>query len=101
MRSRLELQEILEDILGVRNAYYQPPASKQMHYPAIVYSRSNIQNIYADNAVYRQDRSYELVVIDPNPESEIVDKISLLPMCRFVRHYVANNLNYDVFEIYF
>lgn len=92
---------MLEDILGSENAYFQPPASVRMQYPAIVYSISDITNTYADNSVYRQYTSYELVVIDKDPNSELVRKVSRLPMCRFVRHYVADNLNHDVFILFF
>lgn len=101
MASRLELQTMLEEILGSRNVYYQPPASVQMKYPAIVYSRKYIYNSHADNAIYAQDLSYELIVIDEDPDSEIVTKISQLPRVRFDRHYEKDNLNHDVFTIHF
>lgn len=101
MASRLSLQTMLEEILGSRNVYYQPPASVRMKYPAIVYSRKYIYNTHADNSVYKQDDAYELIVIDENPDSEIVTKVSKIPSCRFDRHYEKDNLNHDVFSIYF
>lgn len=101
MPSRLELHEIFCDILGSRNVYYQPPESVKMQYPAIVYSRANIDNSFADNDVYRQSHVYNLTVIDYDPDSEIVSAVSKLPRCRFDRHYAYNNLNHDVFTIYF
>lgn len=101
MASRLNLQTELETILGSRNVYYQPPESVKMKYPAIVYSRKNIDNIFADDTVYTQNHSYELTVIDPNPDSEIVMKVSMLPACTFDRHYTADNLNHDVFRLYY
>ena len=101
MASRLELQTMLENLLGSRNVYYQPPASVRMNYPAIVYSRQNIENDFADNLVYNQSLAYEVVVIDENPDSEIVMSISKLPLCRFDRHYTADNLNHDVFTLYY
>lgn len=99
MKDRDELQETLEDILGSLNVYFQPPPSVEMSYPAIVYFRSKIDNTHANNAVYRQEDSYELIVIDYDPDSEIVRKISQLPKCRHDRHYVADNLNHDVFTL--
>ncbi len=54
--------------------YFQPPASLRMTYPAIVYSRSTIENTYADNSPYVQGVEYKLVVIDKNPDSGIVKK---------------------------
>ena len=98
---RLELHEALCEILGSRNAYFQPPASVRMQYPAIVYSRSNIENVHADDVAYLQRTQYEITVIDKDPDSDIVDKISKLPLCRFDRHYEADNLNHDVFTLYF
>lgn len=101
MSSRLELQTIFEELLGSRNVYFQPPASVKMQYPAIVYSRKNIENLKADDAVYRQKICYEATVIDKNPDSEYVPKFACLPYCRFDRHYTADNLNHDVFTIYY
>lgn len=101
MSSRLELHEILCDILGTRNVYYQPPESIKMQYPAIVYARSNINNTFADNDVYKQSHVYSVTVIDFDPDSEIVSAVSNLPRCRFDRHYAYNNLNHDVFTLYF
>ena len=101
MSSRLELQTLLEETLGSRNVYFQPPDSITMKYPAIVYSRNSIRNRNANNGVYNQDISYSVTVIDKNPDSEIVTKVSQLPMCRFDRHYKADNLNHDVFTLYF
>ena len=101
MESRLELQILLEELLGSRNVYYQPPESVKMKYPAIVYSRQNIDNRHANNNVYIQNDVYSITVIDENPDSEIVKKVSLLPMCNFNRHYTSDNLNHDVFTIYY
>ena len=101
MYSRLELHAIFKEILGSNFVYFQPPASVKMTYPAIVYSRKNIENFKADDAVYRQKICYEATVIDKNPDSELVTKIACLPYCRFDRHYTADNLNHDVFTIYY
>lgn len=100
MDSRLKLQAIFEEILGSRNVYFQPPASVSMKYPAIVYSRSEIQNQFAANTVYAQATAYMVTVIDKNPDSEYVKKVSKLPMCSYDRSYRADNLNHDVFTIY-
>lgn len=101
MANRLDLQTLLEGLLGSRNVYYQPPASVHMEYPAIVFSRKTIDNTFANNSVYKQDNAYEIIVIDKDPDSEIVVKVSQLPKCRFDRHYTADNLNHDSFTIYY
>lgn len=101
MGSRLELQALLEQLLGSRNVYYQPPSSIFMNYPAIVYSRNDIENRHANNGVYTQHMAYSVIVIDENPDSEYVKKVSKLQMCSFDRHYTKDNLNHDVFTLYF
>lgn len=101
MANRLDLQTELEELLGSRNVYYQPPASVRMKYPAIVYSRSDIDNNYADDTVYMQSHFYEVTVIDEDPDSEIVEAVSKLPTCRFSRHFTSENLNHDTFIIYY
>ena len=101
MSNRLELHEILCEVLGSRNAYFQPPESVKMNYPAIVYSRNNIDNTFADNDVYMQSYSYKVIVIDKDPDSEIVKKVSKLPRCTFDHHYTFDNLNHDVFTLYY
>ena len=101
MSTRLELHELLCDILGSRNAYFQPNESVKMKYPAIVYSRNDIDNVHADDLVYVQTTVYQVIVIDPDPDSKIVTKVSKLPMCSFDRHYTADNLNHDSFTLYY
>lgn len=101
MRTRPELQSLLEQILGSRNVYYQPPPSLQMRYPAIVYRRNEIDTKHANNMPYSQTTGYLVTVIDPNPDSSIVYDIAKLSMCEFDRHYTADNLNHDVFRLFY
>lgn len=101
MGSRLELHELLANILGSRNVYFQPPASLQMSYPAIRYVRVPIINHFANNSVYGQAHRYELTLIDADPESDFIAPLSKLPTCRHDRHYQSDNLNHDVFTIYY
>ena len=101
MPSRLELQTTLEGILGSRNVYFQPPSSVRMQDPAIVYSRKDIEKRAADDGSYRKLPSYEVVLVDKNPDSQFVEKILDLPYCSFDRHYESDNFNHDVFTLYF
>ena len=100
MVSRLDLQTKLEELLGSRNVYYQPPESLKMEYPAIRYSRSDIISRNADNKKYSKFNRYEIIVIDKRPDNEVIEKILDLPHTAFDRHYIANNLNHDVITIY-
>lgn len=101
MATRIELQSKLEDILGSRNVYFQPPENTRMNYPAIRYNLNAINNKHANNTVYKQDNSYTLILICDDPDSDLIHKLSTLPLCRFVRQYVSDNLYHTVYTLYF
>lgn len=101
MASRLELQSKLEELLRTRNVYYQPPESIRMSYPAIRYSKSNLLTRYADDSIYSKLTRYEVIVISQTPDHPVLDSLLELPYCAFDRHYVSDNLNHDVFTLYY
>lgn len=101
MAQRLELQALLEELVGSRNVYFQPPPGFEMAYPCIVYTRSRILTRFANNFPYFLRDRYTLTVIDRDPDSVIVGKVARLPMCSYDRPYVADQLNHTVFTIYF
>lgn len=101
MATRLELQTLLENILGSTNVYYQPPENVRMEFPAIVYSRERLDNTFSNNNVYKVDHGYKLIYIHDDPDDPIVDTINQLPTCRFLTEYVADDLYHDSFIIYF
>ena len=101
MATRFELQSKLEELLGNENVYYKPPESKKMEYPAIRYSKSKIESRNADNKKYSKLNRYELVVIDRKPDNEVIDKLLELPYCSHVQSYPSDNLQHDVFTLYF
>lgn len=99
MRTRLQLHERLCNILESRNAYFRPPA-KGMKYPCIIYDLDGDDPKYADNISYMNHKRWSLTAVDQNPDSEIPEKIGLLPHCRFVRAYQADGLNHFIYELY-
>lgn len=101
MAQRLELQSILLGILGSENVYFQPPPSVQMAYPCIVYHRDDADTHFADNEPYKRKWKYQVTVIDRDPDSPIPEKVGALPMCVYDRFYAADNLNHDVFKLFF
>lgn len=100
-RRSQELQAVFEEILGSRNVYYNPPASVKMSYPAIVFSRSRIEKKNANNTTYMQNHSYEVTVIDRDPDCKYISAILELPMCSFDRHFVSDNLHHNTFTLYY
>lgn len=98
-RDRLQLHELLKSLTA--NVYFQPPPNIKMVYPAIVYKRDQAETLFADNNPYRFYKRYQVTVIDGNPDSEIPEKVAGLPLCAFERHFTADNLNHDVYNIFF
>lgn len=101
MARRLELQSKLEELLGSRNVYYQPPESIKMEYPAIRYSTSDILSTFADNKTYNMRSCYEIIVIDRKPDNPVIKELMELPYCSFDRHYTADNLHHDILTLYY
>lgn len=101
MSSRTDLQSKLEELLGSRNVYYQPPATVMMNYPAIVYSRKRIESKFANDAKYSKMNCYELIVIDGKPDNPVINKLLDLPYSSFDRYYTADNLHHDVITLYY
>lgn len=71
-----------------------------MTYPCIRYRRTDIEPVYANNAPYLTNYAYEITVIDRDPDSVIVDKVSKMPYTTHTGHYTADNLNHDRFITY-
>jgi hypothetical protein len=100
-KTREALHEILCDILGSGNVYFQPPESVKLKYPAIIYAKKNVNRLFAENREYKRSVIYDITVIDTNPESDITDKLLKLPLCSFDRRYTSDNLYHDALTLYF
>lgn len=101
MDKRLQLQAVLEGVLGSRNVYFQPPPNVKMNYPCIVYKRDSALTDYASNNPYRFKQRYLLTVIDRDPDSSIIKKVAALQTASYIRNYSADGLNHDLFNLYF
>jgi hypothetical protein len=81
--------------------YFQPPTNIQLKYPCIIYKRDLMDKKFADDNTYNYTLRYAITVIDQNPDSLIPDKVATMPMSVFNRFYTVDNLNHDVFNVYF
>jgi hypothetical protein len=95
------LHNALVGLLGSENVYFQPPSTVKMQYPCIVYKRSQIDTTYANDKPYNRRTRYSVTIIDPDPDSLIPDKVGKLPLSNFDRHFTADNLNHDVYNVYY
>jgi hypothetical protein len=99
MARRLMLHQLLESI--VDNVYFQPPPNVQLQYPCIIYSRDYADTKFADDIPYSYTQRYMVMVIDRDPDSDIPAKVASLPKTVYTRFFTADNLNHDVFSLYF
>ena len=100
-KTRIEFHNKLIELFGSNNVYYQPPENLKMEYPAIRYSKSDMEDIYANNIKYISRDVYDLVVIDKKPDNPVIKKLLELPYSEFDRHYVADGLNHDIIRIFY
>lgn len=98
---RLLLHQKLTQIPGVKRAYFSPPSNVRMEYPCIVYSITGENVKFASNGRYLVRDRYLITVIDRNPDSQIAEAVSDLPLCSFERNYTADGLNHFARTIYF
>jgi hypothetical protein len=99
MGQRLQLHQLLETF--TENVYFQPPTNVQLEYPCIIYKRDFASTEFADDKPYTHMLRYMITIIDRNPDSEIPSKVAELPRSLFNRFYTADNLNHDVYNVYF
>lgn len=101
-RDRFELQDLLQDILGVKTderVQYQPPEGTKLKLPNITYRLSKFDATFADNRPYITHTLYDVTIKDKNPDSKYIETFKMMPLCRFVRFYTGENYNAWVFRI--
>lgn len=72
-----------------------------MEYPCVVYKRDTADTLFASNHPYKYVKRYQVTVISKDPDSDIPDKVAALPMCVHARFFTRDNLNQDVYTLYF
>lgn len=105
-KTRLDLQNILENILGRRednkqNVYFSPPTGYKLVYDCIIYKRSKPWVTHADDRRYLGRECYSITLITTNPDTRIPEKILALPMCTKEREFMSDELYHTVFTLYF
>ena len=98
---RLSFRAFLLAHVSIKNLYFQPPESKKLSYPCIIYSMDQVQLQHADNVPYMSHPRYSLILIDKDPDSKHVNELLTLPGVRFDRSYASDNLNHWAFSVYY
>lgn len=99
-KNQKELQKKLEELLGSRNVYFQPPENIKLKYPCIIYELNSFDRDYADNLPYLGALRYSLMYVSRTPVDDIFDKLCEMPYSWFERAFVSDNLNHQVFRIF-
>ena len=99
MDDRLKLHEHFLTLCP--NVYFQKPSDMNMKYPAIVYSRSEMEKVRANNKTYILNHVYDITVIDRNPDSPIAEEILKMDYSEYDRQFCVNGLNHITITLYF
>lgn len=84
---------------GVEIAF-EPPESKKLTYPALVYYRMRSNTVKADNLKYLTNDRYQITYIHKEHDDPNVDKLLELPYCEHDNEFTQNNMHHDIFTIY-
>lgn len=111
MERRILLQDELESLLvsdvarmddGSLAIVFQPPETIKLRYPCVIYEIDDRSFRHADDRTYQLRPRYSVTVIDPDPDSQIANKIQMhFSMCRPERRYTADNLYHDSLSLYY
>lgn len=93
---RCKLHEKLCDILGNHRVYYDPPNGTELEYPAIIYNKSRIRPLWANNRLYIGMVAYTVTLIRQDDDDDMLDKLIAMPYTSFDRQFTSNNLHHDV-----
>lgn len=111
MRTRLDFDRYLRDVAGKGvEVYFQPPSNvsgagqkviKNIKYPAIIYSLDSYDTTSANNKKYSVQKEYGVTLITKDPDSDLSDKLVMIPTSKFDRNYMSDGLYHSVFTIIF
>lgn len=102
MDRRLKFREELADVMEDCKLYFQPPNGTKLTYPCAIYKLQNIDIDHADDKVYKNMKSYQVTIIDADPDSEYPDRLlEQFRHIRFDRFFTNDSLNHYVFTIYY
>ena len=102
MDRRLELHELLVELMSGSDVHFQPPANVHLRYPCVVYKRVSTSTDFADNIPYRWQTRYQIEHISRRPDMTpgFIGLIQI-PSCLHTRNFESDGLYHDIFDLYF
>ena len=103
MNDRLDLHAKLVELLGSNQVYFQPPEDVRMKYPCIVYERDDVDVKNANDIKYLKTFRYEVMYISKDPDTNdfILKMLDAFKYIKYGRHFVAENLNHETFNLFY
>lgn len=100
MKTRTEMQTMLEELLGSSNVYFQAPPNTGMHYPCIVYRFNRFNIDRADNTAYLVTGRWEIHHMYKTIKNDLKEKFVFeVPFCSFDRRIVTDGIYNDYYTI--
>lgn len=100
MKTRDEIQQLLEDVLGNDRVYFQAPPNTGMKYPCIVYKFVRFNVNHADNKPYLVTGRWDIHHMYKNPKYDLKEKFAFeTPFCKFDRRIVTDGVYNDYYII--
>lgn len=97
-----ELRELLQEILGYVNIYYQPNEAVHMKYDCIIYKQQTMAVRRANNRTYYLRAQYEVTVVTRDPDSPLPRALQEhFQLCAPGRKFMADNLYHFPFTIFY
>lgn len=101
IKTREEVQKLLEKLLGSENVYFNRPENMKLEYPCIIYSRKGYVKRNADDIPYKLDQRYDVLYIyNKVSGSELVDKLVETPAFVLDREYISDGLYHASFLLH-
>ena len=101
MKTRLDMQDLLENVLGSTNVYFQEPPNTGMTYPCMVYKFVKIENNNADNKPYIMTGRWEVHHMYKSVQNDLKEKMLFAaPYVTFDRRIVTGGVYNDYYVIY-
>jgi hypothetical protein len=102
MKTRAEMQTLLETALGNSNVYFQEPPNTGMKYPCMVYRFVNLDVENASNKPYLITGRWEVHHMYKNPlKHDLKEKmIFIAPYVSYDRRIVIDGVYNDFYTIY-
>ena len=100
MKTRTEMQTLLEGVLGSPNVYFQAPPNTGMEYPCIVYRFVAFNMEHADNKPYFVTGRWEIHHMYKSIKNDLKETFAFdIPFCSFDRRLITNGVYNDYYTI--